>query len=65
MRGHHIRFGDGMPKRKERIMMKRLILLIGLLSAFVGSVYLARIPVTDHPKETLDWTAVGYATSSD
>ncbi len=46
-------------------MLKRLILIMGLLSALVGSVYLAKIAATDHPRDTLDWSTLGYAVSSD
>ncbi len=46
-------------------MLKRLILLVGLFSALVGSVHLARIPATNHPTDKLDWTTVGYAVFSD
>ncbi len=46
-------------------MLKRLILIMGLLSALVGSVYLAKIPATDRPTDPLDWSTLGYAVSSD
>ncbi len=46
-------------------MLKRLILIMGLFSALVGSVYLTRIPATDRPRDALDWSTLGYAVTSD
>ena len=46
-------------------MLKRLILIVGLVSALVGSVYLARIAANDRMMDTLGWTTTGYAVYAD
>jgi hypothetical protein len=46
-------------------MLKRLILIVGLGAALVGSVYLAKIATQDRMLDTQGWTTSGYALTPD
>jgi hypothetical protein len=44
----------------EGITIRRLILVVGLGGALIGSVYLAKIATQDRMMDTLRWTSLGY-----
>jgi hypothetical protein len=46
-------------------MLKRLIGIVGLVAALLGSMYLAKIATNGGMMDTLGWTTTGYAVYAD
>lgn len=46
-------------------MIRRLILVVGLGAALVGSIYLEKIETNGGTLDTQGWTTTGYAPTTD